>query len=272
MAKTADVIQSIWGDPWFLRMSVDGKCLYLWAITNEHGNLAGLYTVAAPMIQLETGLTPARFKAALEDCGDKLFYREETGAVWVKGRAKRVRSKTSQIAKSIIKAVEECPEDDFKAAFVQKYGSERWLSNAFEDSALQAFFGEPHPNLSEVHSQSHSLSLSPLGGLGESEPASPSPVEVVFEAWVESTGKTAQTQLDKDRRKFITAALRDYPVEDVVDAVRGWKFSAHHRGENENKTVYNGLHLLLKNAEKIEQFRDLARRNTRQPSRQVEMP
>jgi len=272
VAKTADVIQAIWGDPWFLALSVDSKCLYLWAITNEHGNLAGVFTVAAPMIHLETGLTPARFRAALEGCEGKLFYREQTGAMWVRGRAKRVRSKTAQIAKSIIKAVEECPEDDFKSAFVQKYGSEKWLSEAFQDSALQAFFGEPHPNLSEVHSQSHSHSQCSSGGAGDSESTASSPVEVVFNTWVESTGRTAQTKLDKDRRKFITNALKDYPVEDVIDAVCGWRFSPHHRGENENKTVYNGLHLLLKNAEKIEQFRDLTRRNTRQPSRPVAMP
>lgn len=170
MAKTADVIQAIWGDPWFLALSVDAKCLYFWGITNEHGNLAGVYTVAAPMIQLETGLTPTRFAKALEELDGKFYYRAETGAVWVRGRAKRVRSKTSQIAKSIAKAVEECPEADFIAAFLHKYGQESWLSEAFSDLALSVDKFEPHPNLNEVpsqsHSQSHSQSSFKEGGSG----------------------------------------------------------------------------------------------------------
>lgn len=99
------------------------------------------------------------------------------------------------------------------------------------------------------------------------EPASPAPmvemdgaetyaaVEYVFAAWVESTGRS-RVRLDDRRRKLIRIALRDYPMEDVLAAVDGWRHSAHHRGENDRATVYNDLSLLLRNGETIERFRD----------------
>lgn len=161
MAKTADLQQSVWTDPWFLNLTTDSKCLYLWAVTTQHGNLAGLFTVAAPVIQLETGLTPARFDAALEALEGKLDYFPESGAMWIRGKAKYTRSKTTQIARSIAKAVEACPEPVLQQAFLEKYGASAWLQANLEDLALQADNPEPHQNLGEVPiSRSISRSIS----------------------------------------------------------------------------------------------------------------
>jgi hypothetical protein len=84
------------------------------------------------------------------------------------------------------------------------------------------------------------------------------PTAAVFDAWKDSTGK-ARAQLDDKRRRRIKAALRSYPLADVLDAVRGWANSPHHRGGNEQGTVYNELTLLLRDAEHIERFRDFWR-------------
>lgn len=161
MAKTADVEQSIWTDPWFLGLPTDSKLLYMWAITTDHGNLAGLFVVAQPVIQMETGLTATKFERALEPLAGKFHYRPASGAIWVTGRAKKVRSKTVQIAKSIVKAVAECPEPEYQHAFVEKYGSSAWLGEPLSNLALPSRSGEPHLNLTEVPSQSQSQSKSP---------------------------------------------------------------------------------------------------------------
>lgn len=86
-------------------------------------------------------------------------------------------------------------------------------------------------------------------------PTRPSEVEIVFDAWQRSTGRT-RTHLDDKRRRLIRTALASYPVEDVIAAVDGWRHSPHHRGENDRQTVYNDLSLLLRNGENIERFRD----------------
>lgn len=85
---------------------------------------------------------------------------------------------------------------------------------------------------------------------------SPSDVQSVFSAWVESTGKQ-RCVLDPKRQRLIAARLKEFPPEDLVAAVRGWKHSPFHRGENDRQTVYNDLELILRDARHVEQFRDL---------------
>jgi hypothetical protein len=91
-------------------------------------------------------------------------------------------------------------------------------------------------------------------------PVSRTPAEQVFDAWLVSTGRSGRTIFDTKRQRVVAAALKAYPLEDVLDAVRGWRHSAHHRGENDRATVYNDLELLLRDGRHIEQFRDLERR------------
>lgn len=82
-------------------------------------------------------------------------------------------------------------------------------------------------------------------------------VEQVFAVWAESTGKT-RAKLDEKRRRVIERALSDYPLEEVVAAVGGWRYSPHHAGQNDRREVYNEITLLLRDAAHIERFRDLA--------------
>lgn len=87
--------------------------------------------------------------------------------------------------------------------------------------------------------------------------------QLVFEAWIEATGRTDRTVFSTKRLRLIRRALDDYPLEDVLDAVRGWRHSPHHCGNNDRGTVYNDLGLLLRDAEHIEAFRDFERKGTR---------
>jgi hypothetical protein len=93
----------------------------------------------------------------------------------------------------------------------------------------------------------------------------PPPVPVgavrrVFDAWVTAAGKdAARTKLTPERQRLIRKALRSYPDDELIDAVRGWRHSPHHRGENDRQTVYNDVSLLLRDAAHIEKFRDLER-------------
>ncbi len=92
----------------------------------------------------------------------------------------------------------------------------------------------------------------------------PTPGRQVFDAWVEATGKNPNAvKFSKERQSLISRRLMEWPLEDLLDAVKGWRHSPHHRGENERQTVYNDLDLLLRNAKNIERFRDLERESRR---------
>lgn len=98
----------------------------------------------------------------------------------------------------------------------------------------------------------------------ELEPTELTNVDVVFNAWVEATGKDKKrTKLDASRRRRIEWALENYPLDDVLDAVRGWRNSSFHAGQNKDGRVYNDLTLLLRDATKLEMFRDCERSGRR---------
>jgi len=91
-----------------------------------------------------------------------------------------------------------------------------------------------------------------------SPPATRAPIDTVFTAWQDATGHH-RARLDDKRRRLIQRALKTYPPDDLVDAVRGWRNSPFHAGQNESHRTYNDLSLLLRDAEHIERFRDLER-------------
>ena len=76
----------------------------------------------------------------------------------------------------------------------------------------------------------------------------------VFEHWRSVMGKSKRTVLDNNRKRLIKKALSSYSLNDVKAAITGCSLSPHHMGRNDRNTVYNGLDLILRNAEKIEQF------------------
>ncbi len=84
-------------------------------------------------------------------------------------------------------------------------------------------------------------------------------VSIVFDCWKSAANKNGTTHLSAKRRRLISTALKNYPVDDVLDAVRGWKRSPFHCGQNPSHKVYNDLELLLRDEQHIEGFRDLER-------------
>lgn len=85
-------------------------------------------------------------------------------------------------------------------------------------------------------------------------------IRKVFDVWRIASGRSDQTQLSDKRAKLIKQALSRYDMQTVLDAVTGWRYSPHHRGENDRNTVYNEIELLLRNEGYVEKFADLTRR------------
>lgn len=79
-------------------------------------------------------------------------------------------------------------------------------------------------------------------------------VALVFEFW-KTAMKSPRSQLDPKRAKLIKAALKTgYTTEQLCDAITGCAKSPFHMGDNDRRAKFNGLDLILRNAEKIDQF------------------
>ncbi|MBF0589278.1 MAG: hypothetical protein HQL53_09125 [Magnetococcales bacterium] len=97
---------------------------------------------------------------------------------------------------------------------------------------------------------------------------------MVFDRWREVHGHP-RAKLDQKRRRKIQAAIKlGYTKRDLMDAVEGAKRSRFHQGENDRGTTYDKLELILRDADHIDQFIQLASQGSReegQLTRRVEL-
>lgn len=92
---------------------------------------------------------------------------------------------------------------------------------------------------------------------GFSSPPEPRPIDVVFAHW-QTVMESPRARLDDKREKVIKAALKTgYTVGELCKAIDGCRKSPFHMGRNDNQTKYNGLNLILRNAEHIDRFMGL---------------
>ncbi len=89
------------------------------------------------------------------------------------------------------------------------------------------------------------------------EPARPAnDTKIVFDRWREVTGHP-RAVLDSARVTVIGRALRSHGLDTTIAAVEGVTRSPFHTGDNPRGIRYDGLAVILRNAESIEKFASL---------------
>jgi uncharacterized phage protein (TIGR02220 family) len=99
-----------------------------------------------------------------------------------------------------------------------------------------------------------------LAGEGASEAQSKQgeAIKLVFDYWARKTNRK-RVVLDAKRKRIIQARLREgFTVDDLCKAVDGCTLSEFHQGENERKHVYDGIELIMRDAQHIEDFSEMA--------------
>ncbi|MBN9287582.1 MAG: hypothetical protein BGO43_04150 [Gammaproteobacteria bacterium 39-13] len=78
--------------------------------------------------------------------------------------------------------------------------------------------------------------------------------QIVFEHW-KLTMKHPNAKLDKNRTKLIREALKlGYSIEELCQAISGCAITPHNIGLNDKGQRYDGLHIILRNADQIDRF------------------
>ena len=94
------------------------------------------------------------------------------------------------------------------------------------------------------------------------EHTSTSDIDRVWTAYLAArsafAGKPVAIKLDEKRRRRIRSRLKDCTIEQVELAVAGWQHSAWHCGQNPDGKTYFDLSTVLRDAEQVEKFAELA--------------
>ena len=78
-------------------------------------------------------------------------------------------------------------------------------------------------------------------------------------------GKTAQTQLTKERKKKIQLRLRNYTVENIKTGVYGCSITPHNMGQNANHKRYDDIELICRTDTHLERFMGYAQQSQGPP-------
>lgn len=89
----------------------------------------------------------------------------------------------------------------------------------------------------------------PSEAMSDAKP--PDDVRQVFDHWC-LVWNHPSAALDPKRRATISRALKGYNAADLCESISGYLNSGHHMGQNDRNTIYDGLHLLLRDADHID--------------------
>lgn len=89
----------------------------------------------------------------------------------------------------------------------------------------------------------------PSEAMSDAKP--PDNVRIVFDHWC-NVWNHPGAHLDPKRRATILRALKGYAAADLCESISGYLNSSHHTGQNDRNTVYDGLHLLLRDSDHID--------------------
>lgn len=81
-------------------------------------------------------------------------------------------------------------------------------------------------------------------------------VQTIFSYW-QKVMASPKSALDQNRKGLISKALINYSPADICKAIRGCSKTPYNMGKNDKNTKYNGLDLILRNANKIDYFINL---------------
>ncbi len=141
MSRREDIHNSIWSDPDFEPLSLEAGMLYLWSWTNQHCGMAGLYK-ATRRAMGESKVPDDRIDATFQELAAARFCFQESGVIFVRTRARHLRQKTPQIAKSIQTDVAKiAPDHPLRVMFLDEYRDAPWLRAFLSDADLATVTG-----------------------------------------------------------------------------------------------------------------------------------
>lgn len=265
--RTIDV--RLWGDQKFRKLSPlqpSGQALFLYLLVNPNTtSIPGIYRAGAAAIAEELGWTLEGFREAFAEVLQEGLVKADLNArvIFIPNAIKYNKPQSPNVVKSWVTCWDELPECALKEQAFQAL-------KAFVETLGEGFakaFNETFPKPSAKTMPNQEQETEQEINIREALPASPVParssikaenlnkdVEDVFAYWQEVMESPA-SKLDKARRNKIEVAFKlGYSVKDLKQAIDGCASNPFYMGNNDRKKKYNGINLIFRDAEHIEQF------------------
>lgn len=285
MARYRKIEPRFWDDLKVRKLDVTGKAIALYLITAS--NRIGLFVLSTAKAADDLGLRTETFRERLANVCETLGwgFDEVSRVFWIPSWWKCNYPENPNVMIGNLADLDDVPDSEL---------TERFLSNTkhLRGGVLDAFL-ERCRNVAETlperlanqkqkqkqeqeQEEEPPLPLAVEGtppadaGLAPgSDPIAPAirakrgerqaEIAAVFDHW-RTVCQHPGAKLDAKRSTLIARRLRDgYSVADLCEAVDGCTRSRFHQGANDQGKVYDGLELILRNGDKVDAFRKVAR-------------
>lgn len=269
MRDFGKVHQTFWSSDTTRGMSERARLFALYLLTNAHGNMLGCYRLPDGYACDDLGLTPKQVGETVSELFQNGFATRDAKSSWVVVHQflKWNPLSNPNMVKAAAKLFAQTPADSGVKGILADCIREHDARFTPEQLAEGGPFREPFPNGFETVSKhrdrdrDRDLDKSDKTDTSTSQLFDPTDdakphdtIADVFAYWQQRMN-SPRSALDDKRKRLIAKALgMGYGPGDLKRAIYGCSLSAFHMGENDKGTAYNGLDLILRNAEKIDGF------------------
>lgn len=242
----------------------------LYLQTNHHSHSLGIYFIPLIYIARDTGITLERVQEIINQLEQLEFcqYDAEHEYIWllnygldqVGGPLKKVDNRVIQLQKYF----EQLPSLSFLGAFYHQHKDDFHLLTPPKELERAKKYQTKRKKMINDSLQGTQEALASKEKNKEKEKEKnketekvhfvENPVDEVFSYWKQIMNHP-NAKLDKKRKIIIQGALKSgYEVEQLCQAITGCSYTAHNMGENERGERYDGLHVILRDANQIDRF------------------
>lgn len=279
MARYSKIERCILNDHKFNSLSDDGKLVFLILLIHPHLTAIGAMRASLLGLAGEIGWSIERLAKAFGEALQKGMVKHDERAclIWMPNYLKHNRPESPNVVKSWGQSLDYLPECTLKNELIQHVKAFVDALSAPFQEALPEVFLKPYrkscESLPEGLPQSVTVAVTEAvtgtvavteTGTGKKEKdivAQARPctregddVVIVFNHW-KTVLQHPNARLDDKRKKLIRNALKmGYSVTQLCDAIAGCSYTPHNMGDNDRGQCYDGLHIILRDADQIDRF------------------
>jgi hypothetical protein len=267
MRDYGKVYTLFWTSEDVLAMTEDERTLALYLLTCPHGNMLGCFRLPNAYASDDLKWSMERVSKGFGGLVAKGYIYRCERSFWVVilRYLKWNQFENPNVGKAAGKLFNSLqPPVEAKALLANAL---REFSPTFPDDILEKFesLSKAFPKPLELSPETGAVAVAVTGAPTGTEATAPAAdntdvpqnqaddVRKIFEYW-QRMMDSPRSALDDKRKRVIAKALKGYSPADICKAIRGCSKTPHNMGQNDAKTKYNGLDLILRDADHIDRF------------------
>lgn len=262
MRDYGKVYTKFWTSDDIRGMSEDGRTLALYLLTCTHSNMLGCFRLTNAYAADDLQWDSERVSKGFDELLSKGFAYRCERSFWlvIREYLKWNQFDNPNVGKAAIKVFESLSApNDVKALLVlalREYGTH------FPSEKIRKYeenlepYRNPFDTVSKPVVVVGAVVVTTTGAEAKPIHVEQNQLDVaaeIFDYW-KKVMKSPKSAFDAKRKKLIEGALKNYSPADVCKAIRGCSKSPHNMGENDRNTKFNGLNLILRDADHIDRF------------------